>query len=763
MKKINIILGIILCMTYFISKAQIIMETEFPDGQDYSSCFDSIYQNVNLNNTPSGILYDRVIPFANLQYFGQQNQDTSYYWHFIQAYSELRRACLTTHSHLPFTVEELKKLNSEPVIKLGIINFIFGAIDTAAFQMGKLYEQDGFLYENITINTSLFDSIHTVVASPLSRILTGLNFTFEIDTNYIFSNGDNKIVDLQIDFNDGYGYQQVLLSGQTFNVSYLSAGEKIIGFLISFIDGTIKETFAHVKVIETTRNIITRWSHYPQTDQTIYAKIAYLSVIGQADVRYYFANADKELRNPILIVDGFDPQDTRQFDIQKENDVWVEGGIWGRFDYMQNGILKNAGDSLISLGYDLVMVNMPEYNVNGQIIHGGGDYIQRNAMTVIEVINEVARKLAQSGSHHKIVVVGPSMGGQVTRYALAYMEQNPGPNTNNGKHNCRLWISFDSPHIGANIAYGGQAFLHYFSEWSKAEFVKEKYDEVLCNVAAKQMLQLHIADPVQTWYNNYYQDINSLGYPNQLRKVTITNGSLNGTTTGSDHQLATTIHSSAFIADIRMITAINSNQYNDHTFYGWHLGKLFGKTYKKRFGSTCGIDAAPGGTYNTFKQIFEPTMEMLRKTSGVDVYENHCDTALRSHCFMPTSSTLGYTDGINNLCGNIPSNIVTQGTIPFQSYWGPVNKNMDHVSFDTDLANYIFNEIETYIEPGEKTVSICDTATFSVHFPAGQSSAVTWAHSSNLAIVSGQGTATIQVKPTGGGEAWVEATLGGVL
>ena len=88
----------------------------------------------------------------------------------------------------------------------------------------------------------------------------------------------------------------------------------------------------------------------------------------------------------------------------------------------------HVGDSLLKLGYDLVILDLPD----------GGGYIERNAMVCIEVINELNRILQKNCSEHKIYVVGPSMGGQITRYALAYMEQNHNINTNNGEHNCCL-------------------------------------------------------------------------------------------------------------------------------------------------------------------------------------------------------------------------------------------------------------------------------------------------------------------------------------
>jgi len=73
-------------------------------------------------------------------------------------------------------------------------------------------------------------------------------------------------------------------------------------------------------------------------------------------------------------------------------------------------------------------------------------------------------KLEASGNYNnQIVLVGPSLGGQASHYPLALMEkkflQTRDPLW---CHNCKLWISFDSPHNGANILIGVQHFLNYF-------------------------------------------------------------------------------------------------------------------------------------------------------------------------------------------------------------------------------------------------------------------------------------------------------------
>ncbi len=129
------------------------------------------------------------------------------------------------------------------------------------------------------------------------------------------------------------------------------------------------------------------------------------------------------------------------------------------------------------------------------------------------------------------------MGGLISRYALKYMEQN-GMN-----HNCKLWVSFDSPHHGANIPIGAQLFLDYMANGMgdlSARFGLEKLD----TPAAKQMLIHHfraytnapngvdneITAGAPGFRDRFYQSLNQMGYPEAgcLRKVALINGTKNG-------------------------------------------------------------------------------------------------------------------------------------------------------------------------------------------------------------------------------------------
>lgn len=59
---------------------------------DYTAYVDSLMQHLDKSGVTTGILYDRVTPLASLQDFNKPAADTSSYWHFIQAYSEIYRS-----------------------------------------------------------------------------------------------------------------------------------------------------------------------------------------------------------------------------------------------------------------------------------------------------------------------------------------------------------------------------------------------------------------------------------------------------------------------------------------------------------------------------------------------------------------------------------------------------------------------------------------------------------------------------------------------
>jgi len=138
------------------------------------------------------------------------------------------------------------------------------------------------------------------------------------------------------------------------------------------------------------------------------------------------------------------------------------------------------------------------------------------------------------------------MGGLISRYALSFMENQ------NMDHETRLWLSFDSPHLGANVPIG---FQYLFNKMAyglqlgglagdqSVVAVRPLIDNFLRSPAARQMLTDHFDAHITSgtdfddllklpqknvWSPIFFNGINSLttsGFPENVRRVSIINGS----------------------------------------------------------------------------------------------------------------------------------------------------------------------------------------------------------------------------------------------
>ena len=255
-------------------------------------------------------------------------------------------------------------------------------------------------------------------------------------------------------------------------------------------------------------------------------------LLGSAQYKIFYDNVDGVLDKPIFLIDGFDPNDSRDI-----------SSLYEILDY--GDPISNLGDLLRNEGYDIVMVNFEATYTsptdNATLLRGGADYIQRNAFTLVELITTINDLKAGSEQN---VVIGPSMGGLISRYALRYMEQN------SLDHDSRLHISFDAPHLGANVPIGLQYAINYMVNGAPGIAQAEPLIVGLLNSpAAKQMLLDHYlghVDASGVEQNNSTQtpkgapnfrdafqaELDAMGFPQNTRNIAITNGSGVGQMTG---------------------------------------------------------------------------------------------------------------------------------------------------------------------------------------------------------------------------------------
>ncbi len=167
-------------------------------------------------------------------------------------------------------------------------------------------------------------------------------------------------------------------------------------------------------------------------------------------------------------------------------------------------------------GYDLIYLDF----------HNGADYMENNAMLLVELIKRVNFIKCDP---EEIVVIGASMGGQITRFALSYMEKMQMP------HCVRNFVAFDSPNQGANIPLGLQHFLKFYK--GKLPKIKDQFNRKIDRAASRELLLAHClsmdgggehGDRV-----SFTSALSQLGsYPSLCRKIALLNGSINATDLG---------------------------------------------------------------------------------------------------------------------------------------------------------------------------------------------------------------------------------------
>lgn len=704
-KKLLFILLALLLFAIQNSKAQ--------QDDEYKHLTDSLFQHLNKLEVTTGVLYDRVFPLSGLNTFNLIVPDTSSKAHFIQAYSEYYRSAFNP-SNSWLTIQQLKenittaKINGQVPIGLG--NYQFNVIDTNAIALNliRLEPSDSLYYDVSGRPRSPYHTINSFVAAALVDSVKTGNVAFFTSAAFTLNYSNKTLTNLSIDFGDGMGLQNMSLSG-LHSVYYSNPGYVNLKFIATFSDNSTITTYTALKVYGavSNENLMRSFNNCDlQTTFDIWSKLSFqgydenMATKGKGDVTIYHSklnNCDGIIRKPVIIIDGFDPgngQDAKE--------------LYDNYLNSQKGAL---GDSLRNKGYDIFILDFPSYQINGKLRDGGADFIERNARVLMALIDTV--NLMKQGNE-KLVIIGPSMGGLISRYALAYMEQH------NMIHNTRLWVSFDSPHQGANIPLGDQQWLDFYAIRTGSEEIVSKRDGKIGSVAAKQMLMYHYMSSNHTgadgFRDRFLNDLNTLGFPigdpNQpFRKISLVDGSLGGTEINYAGQKGFTFdvrkdHSiNLFLFKIRYttLTVSSSKMYftpsysGDFglTFDGWFLNRS-NKGYAFTPSNTSGIDVAPGGIFNTQAIIAEEGNEkLIHVLGGLIRFRPRFYSVIPNHSFINTKGALAFSGANKNLSENISNrSLVCTGETPFDSYFGDLNKNRDHVELWPQAVDYVLKEID---------------------------------------------------------------------
>ncbi|MFF8717476.1 esterase/lipase family protein [Streptomyces sp. NPDC015184] len=307
----------------------------------------------------------------------------------------------------------------------------------------------------------------------------------------------------------------------------------------------------------------------------------------------YHGEGNGQLTRPVLIADGFSvgPSDLSL--------TW-ELLEYGPFPLLSE--LRRRGRDVVLIGY-----------------HERSASILQNAEAVMAaVIEAIGRRVGD----HPLTVGGFSMGGLVTRYALAKLE------TDGIEHQAQLYYSWDSPHTGASIPIALQAFAHYIKK------LDPRFSDQINSPAAQELLWKHIAN----WQDKPATSERRLAFlralaevgnwprSRQTRLIALANGPGNGTGNGVAPGAEALIGKEAAITGTKLWT---QSEGDDQL-----VAKLRVVTVPTREIRTSGmpdIDGAPGGTLPGFGIL----ADALNEIQGFGVVN-----PIREHCFVPAVSAI---------------------------------------------------------------------------------------------------------------------------
>lgn len=624
----------------------------------------------------TGLLADKAFPFVSLASYDGQTDSLITTGQWKQLYRQMYLSSVSSINPL-FSPEQLKQISQDmtdqSIIPIALMNLKYNQFKSYAIDSNLIMVSDGKLYDVPGRIESPYSEKRIFAGTILKEKCSIGRITFRFENSLFLTNTSENVVGVEIDFGDGRGCRSYTLNGLLNNnvtINYMQIGVKTI---------TIRMTLSDQTILQTKTRIILVPASEMEPDEILEIEgLEYQGEkgTGKAYILYGCGNNGR-LRKPIIVSDGFDPLNERDFD--------------GLFELLNK---EHFVEKAIAEGYDFVILDYTE----------GADYIQRNAFVMVSLIDTVNRQLKENGSSSKLTIIGPSMGGLITRYALNYMEQHP----NDYDHNTGLYVSFDSPHLGANIPLGDQYWLDFFAETIENDSAIINRNK-LNTPAAKQMLIYHYSatdnniakhHPLRT---SLLADPYYYNWPTQCRKIAIANGSGVGTNLFVPHAQMIAYEwdwESSWFGSINLIKGnawALPAQYDGEKqiFEGkapyFHYGFLYfelGIAYRDIYiDGSQPYDGAPGGTFDVNDQIARAN------TGGYgDIQTNYPKI-----CFIPVISSLALnTNDVNCRVREIPGYPYPSSYYtPFDAIYAP-EENQPHVEVDTANIKWILKELGTF-------------------------------------------------------------------
>lgn len=357
---------------------------------------------------------------------------------------------------------------------------------------------------------------------------------------------------------------------------------------------------------------------------------------------------------PILVTQGFDANYRTGDQFNFDEFTLILNRVFENDDtdltkraYDETPLLKQLYDE----GYDIALLLWKNPTIS----------IQVNASVTLQALQWLQTHTDTTREGTEPVIIGPSMGGLVTRFALQWAGRFLHP----PDIRARLFIAFDSPNLGAEIPMSIQAVASYFRDQG---FDNERTFKNLTSIAARQLLLSSVL-PKETGkafqeitnyeatncqqendtacvHGKFMREINDSGFRGQIKNIVhsfagsqepiYTAAVINGSGTGVHLNLpegATYLHMSHTTLGVELRTA-SANERVRAT----HADRAFKDGLDYEFKEISFIENTPGGlrdTYLSTRRSFNANGYSWNKIRNDNVL---------NHSFIPSFSGVGLVD-----------------------------------------------------------------------------------------------------------------------
>ena len=507
---------------------------------DYATQINSTFSNLDKTRIPHKLLVDYAMEFEELSNFNgvltsnnitNKGTYTGIYNTLLMARVNANVTGLVNPTIFKNNWDNLRQTNK---IVLSGLYYKYNEFkpnapnNTITITNGKLYDKFvGGIWQNPYDEKQVF-----AVTAPIVKY-NSLSMQVQLPTALWYTNQASNVQSIEIDFNDGLGYQTVTF-GQIKNVAYTTAGLKEWKYKLTLTNNQILYSHSKIQidadippiVAATFRRTITQpcsQNAFGVDEVDFNGTRQYVGTSNQAILEIDYALNDCVIRKPLIVVEGYD-----------SGLLGVENAL-GEVAYkdFKNSYLYSGSYSLPSQinTYDIIYINFKK----------GNDYMQRNAYLVEDVIKWV--NSVKQGTQQN-VVLGQSMGGVIARYALRDMENQLASTGNQTwNHKTNLYISHDAPHQGANMPLS----IQYFARHLIDQFVSTPLGDMNINMSnsggnvsisdletllnqpgTKQLLNNYVASNFginNSVGDSWRTELRNMGYPQQTRNIALSNGS----------------------------------------------------------------------------------------------------------------------------------------------------------------------------------------------------------------------------------------------